>query len=120
MAFKLKTYEDQAKLSLYLGVLAALAAVTVVGLIARNFDRVTFYVTYDAKSAWLPILGAGMLGGLMAGTVGFFVALNSAGQRRNTRSKLSWQAFFLNAAVITMLLSTAAFFVFTRNAISLK
>jgi hypothetical protein len=120
VALKLNTYEGQAKLSLYLGVLAALAAVAVVGLIARNFDRTMFYVTYDAKGTWLPMMGAGMMGGLIAGTVGFFVALNSAGQRRNTRSKLSWQAFFLNAAVITILLSMAAFFYFTRNAISLK
>ena len=120
MALKLKTYEDQAKLSLYLGVLAALVAAAVVALLARNFDRTTFYVTYNAQGTWLPLLGAGMLGGLIAGTVGFFVALNSAGQRRNTRSKLSWQAFFLNAVVITVLLATVAFFVFTRNAVSLK
>ena len=79
MAFKLKTYEDQAKLSLGLGVLGALAVVGVIVLLWRRFDHITFYVTYNTTSVFLPVLGAGMLGGLIAGTVGFFVALNSAG-----------------------------------------
>jgi hypothetical protein len=120
VAFKLNTYEGQAKLSLVLGVVGAAAAMVVMFLIWKKFDRMSFYVSYNAKGLFLPIFGMGVLGGLIAGTVGFFVALNSAGQRRNTRSKLSWQAFFLNAIVLTVLLATAVFFVFTRNAISLK
>lgn len=115
MAFKVKTYEDQAKLSVWLGALGGLAILGVLFLMFRNFDRATFYVTYNPSGFWLPTLGVGLLVALVASTIGFFVALNSAGQRRNTRSVLSWQAFFLNAAIITVTLSAAAFFVFTRN-----
>ncbi len=115
MAFKVKTYEDQAKLSVWLAALGGLAILGVLFLMFRNFDPATFYVTYNPNGFWLPTLGVGLLVALAASMIGFFVALNSAGQRRNTRSVLSWQAFFLNAVIITVTLSAAAFFVFTRN-----
>jgi uncharacterized membrane protein len=72
-------------------------------------------VTYNPNGFWLPTLGVGILVALAAAAIGFFVALNSAGQRRNTRSALAWQAFFVNAVIITVVLSAALFFLFTRN-----
>lgn len=113
-----KTYEDQAKLSVVLSVLGALATVGVIVLMLRNFDAGSFYVSYNPKTLWLPMVGVGILVGLSAGTVGFFVALNSAGQKRNKNSGLSWQGFFLNALVLTVILSACVFFFFTRNAIT--
>jgi hypothetical protein len=115
-----KSYEDQAKLSVGLAILGGLAALGVLILMCRNFDAASFYVTYNRKSLWLPLLAGGLLVGLGAGTVGFLVGLNSAGQRRNKRSGLSWQGFFLNALVLTVVLAAAIFFVFTRNPVSLK
>ncbi len=115
VAFNLKSYENQAKLSFWLGALGCLAMVGVAGILMRNY-RAGFYVAYSAKSLFLPVFALGMLTGLVAATVGFFVALNSAGQRRNTRSRLSWQAFFLNAFVLTVLLSLGVFFYFARSA----
>jgi hypothetical protein len=117
VAFKLKTYENQAKLSVGLALLGGLAIVGVLVLMFRNFDRAAFYVTYNPQGLWLPLVGGGLLVALAAGTVGFFVALNSAGQRRNTRSALAWQGFFLNAVIITVTLAAMAFFLFTRNAL---
>lgn len=117
MALKLKTYEDQAKLSVWLAALGGLAALGVLVLIFRNasFEGSTIYVTYNPNGFWLPTLGVGILVALAAAAIGFFVALNSAGQRRNTRSALAWQAFFVNAVIITVVLSAALFFFFTRN-----
>jgi hypothetical protein len=115
VASKLKTYEAQAKLSFWLAFPGGLAALVVVGLIYRNFDRASFYVNYNPNGFWLPVLGLGLLVALAASTTGFFVGLNSAGRRRNTRSALAWQGFFLNAAIITLTLAAAAFFFFTRN-----
>ena len=115
MASKLKTYEAQSKLSFWLAVLGGLAALGVLTLMYRNFDRAAFYVTYNPHASWLMVFGAGLFVALASSTVGFFVALNSAGQRRNTRSALAWQAFFLNALIITITLCAAFFFLFTRN-----
>lgn len=115
MAFDLKSYENQAKLSVFLGFFSLAAAIGVVAMLGRNFSAEHFYVTYSSSGLWFPMLGAGMGLGLLAGAVGFFVGLNSAGQRRNNRSSLSWQGFFLNAGVITILMSAAIFFFFTRN-----
>jgi hypothetical protein len=120
VAFNLKSYENQAKLSVYLAVLGGLAALGVIGLMGRNFDRISFFVTYNPKGFWLPLVGTGLLLGLGAGTAGFFVGLHSAGQRRNPRSALSWKGFFLNALVIMIMLSAGIFFYFTRNAMVTK
>jgi len=120
MVLKVKTYEDQAKLSVILAIVGALATVGAVGLMLRNFDATGFFVSYRSNGPWLPIVGAGLLVGLGAGVGGFFIALNSAGQRRNKRSALSWQAFFLNALVVTVVLSACIFFYFTRNAVDVQ
>jgi hypothetical protein len=112
---KLKTYEAQSKLSFWLAVLGGLATLGVLFLIHRNFDRASFYVTYNPQASWLMVVGAGMFVALASSTVGFFVALHSAGQRRNSRSALAWQAFFLNAIIITITLCAAFFFLLTRN-----
>lgn len=120
VAFNLKSYESQAKLSVFLAVLGGLAALGVIGLMGRNFDRGSFFVNYNPRGLWLPVLGAGLLVGLAAGVVGFFVGLHSAGQRRNPRSALSWKGFFLNAAVIIVMLCAGIFFYFTRNAVAVN
>lgn len=120
MALKLSSYEGQAKLSVALGVIGGLAALAVVALVFRNFEATSFYVTYNPKGAWLPLVGLGMAVGMGAGGIGFFMALNSAGQRRNPLSALAWQAFFLNAVVLTVVIATAILLVFTRNPIDVR
>ncbi len=120
MALKLRTYEGQAVLSIILAAVGGLAGLALIGLIAWKFDSTTFYVNYNSKGPFLPLFGLGVLGGLAASTLGFFIALNSAGQRRNTRSGLAWNGFFLNAVVLTVVLSAAVFFYFTRNAITVR
>jgi hypothetical protein len=115
VAFKLKTYENQAKLSVWLAGVGGLAALGVLWMILRNLKAGE--VSFGAGTLFQPVLGAGLFVGLAAATVGFFVALNSAGQRRNTKSALSWRGFFLNALVIALLLSAGVFFYFTRSPI---
>ncbi len=117
MVLKLNTYEGQAWVSVILAAIGGLAVAAAIYLLYRNFDAESFFVNYGQKSRFLPVLGGVLLVGLAAGTAGFFVALNSAGRRRNKNSKLSWQGFFLNALVLTVMLSVGVFFFFTRNAI---
>ncbi len=117
MASRLNTYENQAKLSVALGVVGLLALLALAVLMRRNFDGATFYMTFNAESMFQPLIGLGILAGLLTGSVGFFVGLNSAGQRRNTQSGLAWKGFFLNAIALTGILAAAIFFYFTRNAV---
>ncbi len=115
MAFKIKTYEDQAKLSMILATVGGFFALAALGGILKNFDPSTGWVRYGTKSIFLPALGGCLMLALALATIGFFVALNSAGQRRNKRSRLSWTGFFLNAVVITFAVCVGAFFVITRH-----
>jgi hypothetical protein len=117
VAFKLKSYESQSLLSVLLALVGGVAALGAVGVMARGFDKASFYVNYSSRSMFLPTLAGALLVGLAAAVIGFFIALNSAGQKRNTRSRLAWQGFFLNALVLTIVLLAGVFFYFTRNAI---
>ena len=67
-----------------------------------NFDFEEFTARYAAGSLrFFVILGSTALG-IAASAIGFFVALNSAGQKRNRLSGLAWTAFFANAVAGTV------------------
>ena len=112
MSSKLNTYEKQARLSVRLALVGCAATLGALALLALNFRD--FWIVYSPKGKWLPTFGGTMFIGLAAGVVGLFVGLNSAGQRRNTLSRLSWIGFFLSALVVTLILSAGLFFVFAR------
>lgn len=114
MALKLRAYETQAKLSIGLAIGAAVSMFGTVFLLLRNFDATNFLIAYRSSSMYMPALGATILLSLGLATIGFFVGLNSAGQKRNKQSQLSWIGFFLNASVITLSLCCGVFFWFTR------
>jgi len=118
VAFKIKTYEEQAKLSVILAVIGGFFALVALGGVLRNFDPSTGWVRYGTKSIFMPALGICLLLALALAAAGFFVALHSAGQRRNKRSRLSWTGFFLNAVVLMFALCVGAFFVITRHGIA--
>ena len=109
------TYERQAQLSVVLAAIGGVAFLAAAVLLGRNFTWQMFWVVYNPKGMWLPTLGVTLLISLGAGVVGFFVGLNSAGQRRNTRSQLSWLGFFLNAGIIALAVCAVVFFYFARN-----
>ncbi len=117
MASKRNTYETQAVLSIWLGLVGGLAALAVVALLYRQFEVDNFWVPYGAHGKWLPMFGVALLLALAASAAGFIAGWNSAGQRRNKRSSLSWRGFFLNALVLTVTASAAVFFFFTRFAV---
>jgi hypothetical protein len=118
VGLKLSKYEDQALLSLILAIVAALSIVLTIGLLFRNFNMETFYVSYSNQGMWLPAMAGSLMFALLVSAVGFFIGLNSAGQKRNKRNRMSWQGFFLNALVITVAMSAGIFFVFTRYSVS--
>lgn len=100
--------------------LAAFAAMAALYCVLKGFDWQVFMLTYNRKGPRLIFLGASLFVCLAAGVIGFFVGFNSAGQRRNKKSRLSWIGFFANAALIAVALMVAIFFVLTRNAISIE
>ena len=116
----LKSYESQAAISVILAGLGVLGAMVAMYCVLKGFDWQVFMLTYNRKGPRLIVLGASLFVSLAAGVIGFFVGLNSAGQRRNKKSRLAWIGFFANATLISLALMLAIFFVLTRNAVSIE
>lgn len=116
----LKSYESQATISVILAGLGAFGVMVALFCVLKGFDWQVFMLTYNSKGPRLILLGASLFVSLAAGVVGFCVGFNSAGQRRNKKSRLAWIGFFTNAALIAVSLMVAIFFVLTRNPISME
>jgi hypothetical protein len=111
-------YETQARVSLVLAVIGGLSALLLVYCVFfRYFSFQEFAARYVEGSPRLYVIIASAFLGIGAGGVGFFVGLNSAGQRRNPLSNLAWTAFFLNAAVLLITLCTSVVFWIARDPI---
>lgn len=117
MALSLKTYEDQAKFSVILGVVASVVVLGAILLILQRFDWATFMIPIRSKARMVAILGAIGLAAVLS-AAGFFVSLNTAGQKRNKNQSLSWTGFFFNAAVLTIATCVGVVFMMTRISVS--
>jgi hypothetical protein len=110
----LDSFESQANLSVLLAAVGTVATLTVVVMILAVFDPQNFWIPMRAGGPrYYAILGASGLA-MISGAIGFLLAFNSAGQKRNTRSSLSWMGFFLNSAVITIAACVFVFFWFFK------
>lgn len=114
MATGAGTYEKQGKLGITLGIVAAAAALGVAYLLFRNYEPEVARIVYGEGSNYILIVIGGLGVALIAAGAGFLLGFNSAGQKRNTNSRLSWMAFFLNAAMIAFVLSLAMVFFLMR------
>lgn len=120
MAVKTNTFEKQALLSVAAGAVGLLAALMAVAILLRGFNWNEFSVVMSREGKAYPLEFASIMVACLAGAVGFFSGFNSAGQRRNSKSKLSWTGFFLSAAVLTLAMSTFLVFWFSKEIISIQ
>lgn len=114
---KANTQEKQAVLSVVLASAGGLFVIAAAFFVLQHFNFQQFEVRYSPKGLRFPaILACVGLAGL-AGTIGFFTGLNSAGHKRNKLSHLSWAGFFANSAVLTLALSVFVLFWFAKEKI---
>ncbi len=114
-SFNLRKFETQARLSVVLGVVSILAGLAGGAAVAEGFDWQAFWLTYNPRGMRILAIGGALVLALTASAVGFGVGFNSAGQKRNTQSRLSWVGFFLNAAAIALALIVSVFVYVTGN-----
>ncbi len=119
MARKKKTnpHELQAKWSLLLAIIGGLSCLLLTVGVFWRFDFGEFAAFYREGSPRFFVIIATTLLSLLASGIGFFVALNSAGQKRNTLSGLAWKTFFVHAIVITVTLCVFVIFFFAKEAV---
>ncbi len=117
MARKKKTnpHELQAKWSLLLAVAAGLSTLVLIAGVFRHFSFSDFAAYYVEKSPRFYGMIAATLFSLAASSIGFFVALNSAGQKRNELSGLAWKTFFAHALIIGVTIGVIIVFFFARE-----
>ena len=114
MAANTSQYENQARLSVFLAVVAGLASIAAALLLFRNYKADVGQIVYLAGGKFILIFGGAILVALLAAAAGFLLGFNSAGQKRNTKPQLSWTGFFLNAAMMTLGLSIFVVFFVLR------
>jgi hypothetical protein len=108
-------HETQAKFSLWLAAIGGLSCLALMVLAFRRFEWGEFAVQYREGSwRYYAIFGAAFVSAA-ASAIGFFIALNSAGQKRNELSGLAWKTFFVNAVVLTLTLCVLVLFWFARD-----
>jgi CDP-diglyceride synthetase len=105
--FSLRRFEDQALASAVLAAGAVLPLLAFLLLMLQNLNK-EFIVVYgpNRRMAILAAAAATLL--MSAGAFGF--GLNSAGQRRNDRQRLSWAGFIGGAFVLAITIVGLVFF----------
>ena len=111
----LRSFENQAMISVALAGAAGLCAIAGVFSVLYRFNWQDFILTYNSRGLRIVLIAGSLFLALSGSVVGFCVAFNSAGRRRNKKSRLSWIGFFLNAAILAVTLMASFFFLFTRN-----
>ncbi len=115
--FSLRKPENQASASVVLSLSSLFFLMGMAVLMFRRFEseNLTFY--YSAKTLRFPmILVSALLAGALA-TIGFGFGLNSAGNRRNFRTKHSWLGFFIGAFGICATIIMFALFWFWKESV---
>jgi hypothetical protein len=97
----LRRFDVQAKVALIISCAAFLGVIALIAVLGRNYNHGLRMIIYSPKSMFSPTIFVltGMTF-LLAGT-GTVMGANSAGQRRNEKTKQSWAAFFVGAAAIS-------------------
>ena len=104
MALSLKNPESQAKVSSYL-VLASAALLVLAFVLATvkgGFSWETREFVYQSNTKRAPIVFGISFVTLVLSSLAFWFAYTSAGERRNSRSSLSWTCFACSAFLITI------------------
>ena len=120
MAARANAFEKQALLSVAAGAVGMLAVLGAMGIILPRFDMSDFSVVMSREGKAYPLTLAAVAVACLAGAVGFFSGFNSAGNRRNSKSNLSWAGFFLSSGVLILALSTFLVFWFAKEIVSIS
>jgi hypothetical protein len=104
--FSLRRFDTQARVGLWLSLLAALlllAELVIVFNIHKGFEGVDAkeWTIYHGRTRRTAVYAAVGLT-LVFAVAGMGFGFNSAGERRNDRQNLSWAAFFIGATVISL------------------
>lgn len=99
------SFERQASFSVGLGIVSVVGVIGMAVLLAKNYQPEVGQIEYGSTgNFFIAFIGAVGLA-LVTGLTGILLGFHSAGQKKNSNSKLSWTGFFVNAVAITLALS---------------
>ena len=108
-------HEARTKMSALLAAIGALCTIVLLVGVLRHADLKEFVILYRQSSIrFFAILGSFLVGWGCA-VVGFFLAHNAAGEKRNSLSGLAWQMFFVNALIVLVTMCTFVIFWFAKE-----
>lgn len=102
MAFRnLRRHDVQASYSLLLAVASIIPCLAGAYLCVRNYQDELGRIVYGAEGRFIPAFIGSLLAAMLLSSVAFSLGWNSAGQRRNDKSRHSWIGFFVGGAILT-------------------
>lgn len=110
----LRRYDVQATYAVLTSLLSVAPLAGAIFLLLRNWESELGAIVHGSQGSFLPALAVcvGLAG--VGGAVGLVLGINSAGQRRNDKQRLSWTGFFVGSAVVTGTIIVAIAFVMLR------
>ena len=97
----LRRYDTQAKVSLYAAVASFLGMMVLAYMLQRNLIWETKLIVYKSQF-YMPLVLLLTAGTLLMAAAAIAIGANSAGQRRNEKSRLSWTGFFIGAVTLSL------------------
>lgn len=98
----LRRYDVQAKVSIAMAVVAFLGLCAMGFLIMRRYNPEMKMFIYGSKTLYAPAIYAAAAVTMLLSITAAAMGGNSAGQRRNELTRLSWAGFFAGIAVLSI------------------
>lgn len=110
----LRQYNAQAKLSMVFAVASFLSLCALVYLLQRRYNFEMKQFIYGTASKYAPAVYLTTAVTMLLAAAAAAIGGNSAGQKRNDKTRLSWTAFFIGAVVLAVTIIAFAMFYMNR------
>lgn len=106
----LRQYDTQAKLSMIFAVVSILGLCALVILLQRRYNSEMNQFIYGSASTYAPAVYLTTALTMLMAAAAAGIGGNSAGQKRNEKTRMSWASFFIGVTVLAVTIVAFAMF----------
>jgi len=110
----LRRYDTQAKLSIAIAIASFLSFCALVYLLQYRYNSEMRQFIYVGTTKYAPAVYLATAITMLLAAAAACIGGNSAGQKRNDKTRLSWAAFFIGAVILSVTIIAFAMFYMNR------